>query len=39
MFFPNQPEFVDGVTKFFGDGSVRTQILKLCGFNTGFPED
>ena len=32
--FPNQPEFVDGVTAFAGDGSVRTQILKLCGFNT-----
>jgi hypothetical protein len=31
---PNQSEFVDGVTAFGGDGSVRTQILKLCGFAT-----
>ena len=27
-------DFGDGVTAFGGDGSVRTQILKLCGFNT-----
>jgi hypothetical protein len=27
-------EFTDGVSAFGGDGSVRTQILKLCGFNT-----
>jgi hypothetical protein len=26
-------EFTDGVTAFAGDGSVRTQILKVCGFN------
>ena len=27
-------EFVPGVTAFAGDGSVRTQIVELCGFNT-----
>jgi hypothetical protein len=27
-------EFTDGVTAYAGDGSVRTQILKLCGFST-----
>lgn len=27
-------EFTDGVSAFGGDGSVRTQIIKLCGFNT-----
>jgi hypothetical protein len=27
-------EFTPGVSAFAGDGSVRTQIVKLCGFNT-----
>jgi hypothetical protein len=27
-------EFATGVSAFAGDGSVRTQIVKLCGFNT-----
>jgi hypothetical protein len=27
-------EFTAGVSAFAGDGSVRTQIVKLCGFNT-----
>ena len=27
-------EFTDGVSPFAGDGSVRTQIVKLCGFNS-----
>jgi len=27
-------EFTDGVSPFGGDGSVRTQIVKLCGFNS-----
>ena len=27
-------EFTPGVTAFAGDGSVRTQIIEMCGFNT-----
>jgi len=27
-------EFVNGVSAFAGDGSVRTQIIEMCGFNT-----
>ena len=27
-------EFTEGVSAFAGDGSVRTQIVKLCGFNS-----
>jgi hypothetical protein len=30
---PNQSEFVGGVTAFAGDGSVRTQILEVTGFD------
>jgi hypothetical protein len=29
---PSQSEFVNGVSSFAGDSSVRTQILKLCNF-------